>query len=521
MADRLVSKETVLRIAESTIFASVVQSGGSQAAAATIFDAVSYAIGHLVTFDLQRNAPMHDDYHDAAQESFARFFAGPAKAALHMAEVACGQQAFSGLAVAAKHVIKLQWRCNTARNSAAKMLRDLGTAEAMDRHFTAMGCNAWLAKLQHLLGQAALPQDSRGNECTQIPTRIRAFDDFRANCSAAGADSCVHHAGVTRTANEDDQIKLDDCSSDGVQLNLHISVAAQAHHDVPSDDAVVLEEAAHTLHPETESTSSGAALAIDAPSRGGDFAALPPDISEATSSLAPCEPQCFFLGDVDHPSIGVQASIPPAPGIAIEVQTEHLPHTEAATQTSPCSHPIALPIGLGAAQAHGVIETNRARGWVNISDSDSQSTSNHLCEDLHSQPFGEQPEQASMVTASVAGSVASFEDCSTFGFEVQQNTCFYEVATKHCELKGSLTGSEHRHVALLARRGSDSEHATDHDATDPKALADARKLIEGRVSLKEVSLLEVAKGLQDHMFKSSPFSKVAMDLHQKLSDRFL
>ena len=68
--------------------------------------------------------------------------------------------ACKGLEVAATEIAKLP--ISSARNSATKMLRHLGGAEALDRHFTEKGTGQWLGKLRQFLATATA---SGANSC--------------------------------------------------------------------------------------------------------------------------------------------------------------------------------------------------------------------------------------------------------------------------------------------------------------------------------------------------------------------
>ena len=125
MTADLVSKEAVLRSTRALTLSAVLTSGGSLQAAHTVAAAIAESIEDLKVFPALRHAP--EDR--AAQQcevsqllDFARFVAASAKHALDLAERACGDQTFTGLAVAARHVVQLQWACNTARSSAATLL---------------------------------------------------------------------------------------------------------------------------------------------------------------------------------------------------------------------------------------------------------------------------------------------------------------------------------------------------------------------------------------------------------------
>ena len=72
-----------------------------------------------------------------------------------------------------------------------------------------------------------------------------------------------------------------------------------------------------------------------------------------------------------------------------------------------------------------------------------------------------------------------------------------------------------------------SEHAVVSSAIEssegaqPRAFVLARSLLDGSATTNQVSLLEVVQELQTHMFCRSCFTNTAIQLHQKLADRFL
>ena len=55
---------------------------------------------------------------------------------------------------------------------------------------------------------------------------------------------------------------------------------------------------------------------------------------------------------------------------------------------------------------------------------------------------------------------------------------------------------------------------------EPPEFHLARQIIAGELALHHVSLLDVAKGIQQHMYQDNPYRHEACNLHQKLFDKF-
>ena len=174
-----------MRALAFSVTAAVIEGGGSHATAKQIKQTCSAAIDDLQCYCVNADAlvlhPIQPDtapFQSTAQfENFSRSFAAPTKKALHLAEIACGCTQFTGLGATAKGVVGLVWKDKSARNSAAKMLRDLGTAEALDRHFTSVGTVAWLRKLEGLLLKA-IPPSTHGDS---VSSRRHSDDTISNN----------------------------------------------------------------------------------------------------------------------------------------------------------------------------------------------------------------------------------------------------------------------------------------------------------------------------------------------------
>jgi hypothetical protein len=111
-------------------------------------------------------------------------FAAPTKAALEMAESLAGKH-FSGLNQAAsclaKHVGSPEMQ--TQRNKACKMLRHLQQANAMERHFTQHGAEAWLSTLSTALNAVIASESDTESKVASLASLSSACVSFEHDVS--------------------------------------------------------------------------------------------------------------------------------------------------------------------------------------------------------------------------------------------------------------------------------------------------------------------------------------------------
>ena len=86
----------------------------------------------------------------------ARVSGRTTKAASDMCEKACGGKQFNRLGAAATEVAKLPWPDKSSRDASTKMVRQMASAEALDRHFVEVGEDVWLDKLAEFLATTSL-----------------------------------------------------------------------------------------------------------------------------------------------------------------------------------------------------------------------------------------------------------------------------------------------------------------------------------------------------------------------------